>query len=121
MNAESPNSPFSVLGVPREASEEEIRARYLELVKKFPPDRDPDKFREIRSAYEAAKDPLTIAGRLIQPPDEDPPSWESVIEAHKEHPPKLTPAFLISLGNRDSQNAPAASDASTSSGKPKPK
>ena len=31
MNTPTPNDPFSVLGLPREASEEQIRARYLEV------------------------------------------------------------------------------------------
>ncbi len=101
MNTSPAGDPFTVLGVSRDASEEEIRARYLELVKQFPPDRDPDRFREIRAAFEAAKDPLSIARRLIAPPDDEPPSWEAAIDAQKKVPPKLTPAFLLSLGNRN--------------------
>lgn len=49
-------NPFAVLGVEPEASCEEIRLKYLELVKKFPPDREPEKFKIIRSAYEKLKD-----------------------------------------------------------------
>ena len=101
MNATNPADPFAVLGVPQGAGEAEIRARYLELVKEFPPDRNPEKFREIRAAFEAAKDPLLIAGRLIEPPGDDYPQWSEVIEAQKKLPPKLTPAFLLSLGNRN--------------------
>lgn len=105
MNTPESSDPFSVLGLPCEAGEGEIRARYLELVKQFPPDRAPDKFREIRAAFEAAKDPLMIARRLIEAPDPeaDAPSWEAAIEAQKQIPPRMTPAFLLSLGNR--QNA----------------
>ncbi len=101
MNPSTPSDPFAVLGLPREAGETEVRARYLELVKQFPPDREPDRFREIRAAYEAAKDPLVIAARLIEIPDDEPPEWSDVIEAQKKIPPRLTPAFLLSLGNRD--------------------
>ena len=105
MNTPTSNDPFSVLGLPREASEEEIRARYLELVKQFPPDRAPDRFREIRASFDAAKDPLVIARRLIEPPnpDEEPPSWEAAIEAQKQIPPRMTPTFLLSLGNRKTE------------------
>ncbi len=106
MNASNMADPFAVLGVPQGAGEAEIRARYLELVKEFPPERNPEKFREIRAAFEAAKDPLLIARRLIEPPGEDVPPWSEVIEAQKKAPPKLTPAFLLSLGNRN-PNAPA--------------
>lgn len=103
MTLSTSSDPFSVLGVPRGASEAEVRARYLELVKQFPPDQAPDKFREIREAFEAAKDPLVIARRWIEPPDPDqePPSWEAAIQAQKQVPLKLTVSFLLSLGNRD--------------------
>jgi curved DNA-binding protein CbpA len=48
--------PYKVLELPLTADEETIRRRYLELVRRFPPDRDPQKFAEIRSAYEALRD-----------------------------------------------------------------
>ena len=48
--------PFSVLGVDEDAGDAEIRHRYLALVRDFPPDRAPDRFREYRSAYEALSD-----------------------------------------------------------------
>ncbi|MGN6545708.1 MAG: J domain-containing protein [Aureliella sp.] len=98
--------PLEVLGLPRQASEAEIRARYLELVKQYPPDREPDKFREIRAAYEATKDPLIVAERLMEPPDDEVPAWTDVIEAQKRNPPKLAVGFLVSLGNRDMPPSP---------------
>jgi curved DNA-binding protein CbpA len=101
MKSPATADPFLVLGLPRDAGEAEVRARYLELVKQFPPDREPEKFREIRSAFEACKDPLSIARRLIRPPDDDEvPEWSDAIEAQKRNPPRLSPAFLLSLGNR---------------------
>ena len=45
--------PFTVLGVSEDAGDAEIRRRYLALVRDFPPDRDPDRFREYRAAYDA--------------------------------------------------------------------
>ena len=50
------SDPYSVLGLARNAEEAEIRQRYLELVKKFSPDRDPAKFAEIRAAYDRVRD-----------------------------------------------------------------
>jgi curved DNA-binding protein CbpA len=99
--------PFQVLGVSQDASETEVRARYLELVKQFSPDREPEKFREVRAAYEAAKDPLSIAKRLIEPPSDDAPPWSEALEAQRNNPPRLSPTFLLSLGNR-AGDAPAA-------------
>jgi len=96
------DDPFEILGVTQDADEAVIRARYLELVKEFPPERDPEKFRQIQDAFRAAKDPLRIARRLLQPPDpNEPPSWSDVIDEHEHRPPKLTVEFLLSLGNRN--------------------
>jgi len=103
MTSSSSGDPFLILGLPREATEAEIRARYLELVKQFPPDRAPDKFREIRAAFEAAKDPMAIARRLVEPPNlnEEPLPWQAAIEAQEKIRPKLSAGFLLSLGNRN--------------------
>jgi hypothetical protein len=48
--------PFTVLGVNEDAGDAEIRRRYLALVRDYPPDRAPDRFREYRAAYEALSD-----------------------------------------------------------------
>jgi DnaJ-class molecular chaperone len=48
--------PFTVLGVDESAGDAEIRARYLALVRDFPPDRAPDRFQQYRAAYEALSD-----------------------------------------------------------------
>jgi hypothetical protein len=48
--------PFTVLGVAEDADDAEIRRRYLALVRDFPPDRAPDRFREYRAAYDALSD-----------------------------------------------------------------
>jgi len=48
--------PFTVLGVAEDAGDAEIRQRYLALVRDFPPDRAPDRFREYRAAYDALSD-----------------------------------------------------------------
>lgn len=104
MNTPISTDPFATLGVPQDAGEAEIRTRYLELVKRFPPERDPEKFREIQAAFEAARDPLLIARRLIEPPGDEVPQWSDAIEEQKRIPPPLTPSFLLSLGNRESSH-----------------
>lgn len=52
------SDPYQVLNLARSADEAEIRRRYLELVRQFPPDREPEKFAAIREAYESVRDPL---------------------------------------------------------------
>jgi curved DNA-binding protein CbpA len=49
--------PYETLGLPTDAGEAEIRRRYLELVREFPPDRAPERFTAIHDAYEALRDP----------------------------------------------------------------
>jgi curved DNA-binding protein CbpA len=48
--------PYEVLGIPPDADDEAIRRRYLQLVREFPPERHPEKFAEIRRAYDDLKD-----------------------------------------------------------------
>jgi curved DNA-binding protein CbpA len=52
------SDPYEILGLPRSADEGETRKRYLELVRQYPPDRDPSKFAEVRAAYEQLRDPV---------------------------------------------------------------
>ena len=47
---------YLVLGLPPSATGEEIRRRYLELVRTHRPGRDPQRLQQITAAYEALKD-----------------------------------------------------------------
>ena len=49
--------PGEVLGVGRDAGDEEIRAAYVRKVKEHPPDRSPEEFERIRDAYDSLRDP----------------------------------------------------------------
>jgi curved DNA-binding protein CbpA len=51
------SDPYEVLGLPRDADDEAIRRRYLELVRESPPDRAPERFAAVRAAYDAVRDP----------------------------------------------------------------
>ena len=46
-----------ILGVALNATDERIRAAYLDKVKEHPPDRSPDEFERIRDAYDTLRDP----------------------------------------------------------------
>ena len=48
--------PHLVLGLAPDADDATIRRRYLELVKQHGPEHHPEKFAEIRDAYEQLKD-----------------------------------------------------------------
>lgn len=51
-------SAYDVLGVTPASGEADVRKRYLELVREFPPDKAPEKFAAIRAAYDEVRDPL---------------------------------------------------------------
>ena len=58
--------PHEILGIPSDADETCIRNRYLELVRQHPPEQDGERFAQIRSAYEALRDPVVrLTGRLF--------------------------------------------------------
>ena len=48
--------PYQILGISRKADDGAVRKAYLELVRRFPPDVDPEAFKRISRAYEALKD-----------------------------------------------------------------
>jgi curved DNA-binding protein CbpA len=51
-------NPYETLGVSPQAGDAEIRNRYLQLVREFPPDRAPERFAQIRAAFDELRDPL---------------------------------------------------------------
>ena len=56
------SDPFSTLGVGEDADDDQIKQRYLSLVRLFPPDREPERFQAYRAAYEALSDQRKVLG-----------------------------------------------------------
>ncbi len=110
--SELPADPLRILGLTIEATHEEIRARYLELIKQFPPEREPQRFQEIQAAFRSTKDPLALARTLLEAPSAEPPNWSEVIDKEGSNPPAISVDLLLSLGNRqeNSEEAPGASN-----------
>ena len=48
-------NPYQILEIPRNVTPGEIKNAYFKLIKKFPPEREPEKFKMIRLAYESLK------------------------------------------------------------------
>ena len=64
--------PFEVLGVPKHSGEAEIRKRYLELVRAFPPEQAPERFAAVHAAYQSLRDPAArLAAQLFDIDCED--------------------------------------------------
>ncbi len=69
--APRPSDPYAVLGVARRADEAEIKRAYFRLVREYSPEREPEKFQQIRAAYEQLRSPEARARTdlfLLQPP-----------------------------------------------------
>lgn len=90
--------PHETLGIDPATSADEARRRYLELVRQFPPDREPERFREIHAAYQAFIDPLLQARSLVER-QTTPRPWSELIEDAKQHAPRLPIDTLLGLGN----------------------
>jgi len=106
MTTTNTGDPYSVLGLKRGASHEEIRRAYFRRVREHPPETDPETFKAIRAAYEqlrSAEERTVTDLYLIQAP----PPWE---------PPKRRPALRrgfdspLVLWPRDKGLSPAAQD-----------
>ncbi|WP_186774834.1 J domain-containing protein [Allorhodopirellula solitaria] len=106
--------PFEILGVGTDADEATVRARYLELVRQYPPDRDPDMFSKIRAAYEAATNPIIMARRILEVVQAGPRPWAELLDEQSQRPPRLPHELLLSLGNRSQPDKPKPTDESAS-------
>ena len=87
--------PYAVLGVDREASEVDLRQAYLEGVRGYPPERDPEGFKRVRQAYERLVTPDARASALAEVPEPPPADGLAVeTELHlKGQPGGRKPAF----------------------------
>ena len=75
MTTTNTGDPYSVLGLKRGASHEEIRRAYFRKVREHPPETDAEAFKAIRAAYEqlrSAEQRAVTDLYLLQAP----PPWE---------------------------------------------
>lgn len=74
LKADAPD-PYLVLGIGRRSTDAEVKRAYFQLVRQFPPEREPEKFQQIRAAYERLRTPESRALVdlfLLQPPPDLP-------------------------------------------------
>jgi len=48
-------TPFEILNIPEDSSDEAVKKGYLAMVKQFPPERFPNEFQRICASYETVK------------------------------------------------------------------
>ena len=72
------SDPHEVFGLTPDAGETEIRQRYLELVRAFPPDQAPERFAAIHSAYESLRDPAARLHAQLFELDSKTDSFEAI-------------------------------------------
>jgi curved DNA-binding protein CbpA len=68
-----PDDPYSILGLERNADANQIKRAYFRLVREYPPESEPEKFQQIRAAYEQLRTPERRSHAdlfLLQPPPE---------------------------------------------------
>lgn len=59
---------YLILGLPLDASDQQIRERYLELVKRYTPEKAPRRFQEISEAFEQLKNiRARVHSRILGP------------------------------------------------------
>lgn len=93
--------PYDTLGLPNTATDDEIRQKYLALVREFPPDRSPERFAVIRAAYDELRDPVhRLKTRLFSFRSQD--SIDAVVADVRvtRSRARLPTALLLSLGEK---------------------
>lgn len=90
--------PHLVLGLPPTATAEEARTAYLEAVRRHPPDREPERFRELHAAMRAFCEPMPLAEAAFNGPRQR-PDLAAIIAAAAARPPRLPTRVILALGN----------------------
>lgn len=92
---------YEVLGLKAGASEADVRRRYLELVREYPPDREPERFAAVRAAYDQLRDPVErLRARLFSLESDD--SLDAILADAKQRlrSVRIPTGTLLSLAER---------------------
>jgi curved DNA-binding protein CbpA len=80
------SDPYLILQLDRRASDAEIKRAYFQLFRQYPPEREAEKFQQIRAAYEQLRTPqkrALVDLFLLQPPPDLPnrrrPSYDLAV------------------------------------------
>ncbi len=85
-------NPYTVLGLPPDADDAAVRARYLHLTREFPPEQHPETSAAVRAAYDKLKDlDARAEHRLFGGADDE------TIDALIDEARRIAPARRITL------------------------
>lgn len=90
------SDPYKVLGLERQATDAQVKRAYFQLVRAYPPEREPDMFKKVRAAYERLQTPERRARTglfLLQPPPALPARRQPVYDL-SVHPEDLVTLVL---------------------------
>ncbi|MEE9148320.1 MAG: J domain-containing protein [Candidatus Tectomicrobia bacterium] len=95
------SDPYTILGLATDSTDDAIRRRYLALVRTYTPERAPERFVEIREAYEKLRDPISrLRYQLFELSKDD--SLDAIITDAKASIPRrrMSVATLLSMGRK---------------------
>jgi curved DNA-binding protein CbpA len=97
------DDPYAVLELDRRASADDVRRAYLRLVRVHTPESDPERFKQVRSAYETLRSPLRRAELAVQAFDEtvSEPDLDLVAALGDEPFDVVALLFALELGASD--------------------
>ncbi|MCI0387352.1 MAG: DnaJ domain-containing protein [Acidobacteria bacterium] len=95
MNLALIEDPYKTLGVKRGATEAEIKQAYFALVRKHPPEHDPEGFKRIRAAYEKLRAGDERAETDLFLIDEQAGTFNlTELQRFNAEPPPITPEMI---------------------------
>ncbi len=86
-------TPYQILNIPRNATQNEIKKAYFKLLKKHPPEKEPEKFKTIRAAYDSLRTASKKAETdvfIFKEPEED-----------FENPDEMKQAYITDIHSED--------------------
>ena len=81
-------TPYLILNLPPDATDEAIRRRYLELVRAYPPEREPERFQRIAAAYETVRDARSRVENAIYGAARYPDYELALLDMARARPPR---------------------------------
>ena len=95
------SDPYTLLDLSPDSSDDTIRRRYLSLIRTHSPERDPDRFAEIREAYEKLRDPVVRLRYQLFEAGKDDSLGAMIVDAKAQTSPcRVSAQTLVEFGRQ---------------------